>query len=49
MITQNELRSLASRENIILIRPEREDIDYYDFKKIQPMIEAGHKAASIIF
>ncbi len=49
MITQNELRSLASRENIILIRPEREDIDYYDFKKIQPMIEAGYKAASIIF
>lgn len=45
VIAQNEIRSLESRENIILIRPEREDIDYYDFKNIQPMIEAGYTSA----
>lgn len=48
MIAQNEIRSLASRENIILIQPKREDIDFYDFKNIQPMIEAGYREAGII-
>jgi predicted acylesterase/phospholipase RssA len=39
MMHQNEEFSIKSRENIIIIRPEREDIDYYNFKKMDIMID----------
>ncbi len=45
MIAQNELRSIHSRESVLLIRPWREDIDYYDFKKMNIMINEGYKVA----
>ena len=38
MMTQNELRSIQSRGDVLLIRPGRDDIDYYDFKKMDIMI-----------
>lgn len=45
MMMQNELRSLQSREDILLIRPEKEEIDYYDFKKMDLMIEEWYRVA----
>ncbi len=46
MITQNELRSINSRESILLIRPWREDIDYYDFKKMNIMMNEWYNSSS---
>lgn len=45
MMAQNEKSSLATRSDALLIRPEREDIEYYDFKKVDLMIQAGYEAA----
>jgi NTE family protein len=45
MMIQNELRSIQSREDILLIKPGRDDIDYYDFKKMNIMINEGYRAA----
>lgn len=48
MMFQNELKSLQSRDNITLIQIERNDIDYYNFKKVYHMIEEGYRAANIL-
>lgn len=45
MMMQNELKSIESRDNIILIRPGKNDIDYYDFKKMNIMMNEGYKVA----
>lgn len=45
MMAQNELRSIQSRESVFLIRPWREDIDYYDFKKMNIMMNEGYRVA----
>lgn len=45
MMAQNEKASLTSRPDTLLIRPGREDIEYYEFKKVDPMIEAGYEVA----
>ena len=47
-MAKNESISIASRENIILIRPLREDIEYYEFSKSTEMIEAGYEASLIL-
>ena len=39
MMYQNEMSSIQSRIDTIVIRPEREDIDYYNFKKMHLMID----------
>lgn len=49
MIAQNESRSIQSREGILLIHPERDDIEYYDFKKIRALIQSGYSATSDIW
>lgn len=48
MITQNESVSIASRKNLLLIRPWRDDIDYYNFKKADALVEAGYEKSSEI-
>lgn len=48
MITQNENHSIISRENVLIIRPWRDDIDYYDFKKADALVEAGYEKSSEI-
>ena len=48
MMHQNEEFSIKSRENIIIIRPEREDIDYYNFKKMDIMIDEWYRVANNI-
>jgi predicted acylesterase/phospholipase RssA len=45
MMAQNEKNSLASRDDVLLIRPGREDIEYYDFRRVDEMIEAGYVCA----
>lgn len=45
MITQNERRSIESIQNVHLIRVGREDIDFYDFWKMSPMIEEWYRSS----
>lgn len=47
-MAKNESISIASRENVILIRPLREDIEYYEFSKSTEMIEAGYESSLIL-
>ena len=46
MMTQNEIRSIERRWTVVLIRPERDDIDYYDFKKMNLMIAEWYRSAA---
>ena len=48
IMAKNESISIASRENVILICPLREDIEYYEFSKSTEMIEAGYEASLIL-
>ncbi len=48
MIAQNEIRSRASRKDIIVIQPWRHEIDYYDFRQKNTMIEAWYSEAKKI-
>lgn len=45
MITQNELASIASRKDVLVLKPGRDDVEYYDFKKADELIEAGYLAS----
>jgi NTE family protein len=45
MMTQNEKNSLNSHADVVIISPERYDIDYYNFLKIQPMIQEWYRVA----
>lgn len=45
MMFQNELRSLELYSWTHLIRPMREDIDFYDFWKMSPMIEEWYRVS----
>jgi predicted acylesterase/phospholipase RssA len=45
MIAQNEIRSRASRKDIIIIQPWHHEIDYYDFRQKYTMIEAWYSEA----
>lgn len=45
MMTQNELRSIQSRDNILLIRPWQNNVDYYEFNKMSIMIDEWYKVA----
>ncbi len=46
MMTQNEIRSIERRWTVVLIRPERDDIDYYDCKKMNLMIAEWYRSAA---
>ncbi len=47
MMIQNELRSIqSSKSSVILIQPGRDDIDYYDFKKMNHMIHEWYISSS---
>lgn len=48
MMTQNEIHSLASKPNIILLKPEKSEIDYYDFTKVDELITEGYRVASVL-
>ena len=48
MMYQNELNSLETRDDIITIRAEREDIDYYEFNKMNIMINEWYKCSESI-
>ena len=48
MMYQNEMNSIQSRIDTIVIRPEREDIDYYNFKKMHLMIDEWYRVAKSI-
>jgi NTE family protein len=48
MMARNEAVSLTSRSHVTLIRPGREDVEYYDFRKVDDMIEAGHEASTVL-
>lgn len=48
MMSQNEARSIEWRKNLLLIRPEQEEIDYYDFKKMKQMIQEWYKISESI-
>jgi hypothetical protein len=37
-MTQNEVHSIASKPNVLLIKPGKPEIDYYDFTKIDTLI-----------
>lgn len=43
MMYQNELTSLETRDNILILRAEREDIDYYEFNKMKQMIDEWYR------
>ncbi len=45
MIAQNERRSIESRSDLLLIRPQAYEIDYYDISQVYQMIEAGYRAS----
>lgn len=47
MLSQNESRSVLSRENVTYIRPEFDGLDYYEFDKYKKFIEAGYVAARL--
>lgn len=40
MMAKNESTSLTSHPNVLLIRPGRPEIEYYDFRKVDALIEA---------
>lgn len=46
MMVQNEIRSIEARWSVVLIRPERDDIDYYDFKKMNLMIAEWYRSSA---
>jgi predicted acylesterase/phospholipase RssA len=46
MMAKNESTSLASHPNVLLIRPGRPEIEYYDFRKIDALIDAGYSAGN---
>ena len=48
MMAQNELGSIRSRESILVISPERDDIDYYNFNKMNLMIDEGYRVSVVL-
>lgn len=48
VIIQNEKRSIMSRPDIIYIRPDFADMDYYEFHRYPLFIESGYAAAKAI-
>ena len=48
MMYQNELASLETRSDILIIRAEREDIDYYEFNKMKEMIDEWYRTSNTI-
>lgn len=48
MMARNENASLALHNNTLLIRPGRPEIEYYDFRKVDALIEAGYIASEPI-
>lgn len=45
MLFENEKRTLASRDNIILVRPDFSGLGYYEFASYVKLIERGYSAA----
>jgi NTE family protein len=45
MIAQNERTSIASRKDILVLRPGRDDIEYYDFQKVDELVDEWYKTA----
>jgi NTE family protein len=45
MLSQNESRSLQSRDDIIMIRPSFDSLDYYEFHKYREFIQSGYEKA----
>ncbi len=48
MLSQNESRSLLSRDDVIYIRPSFDTLDYYEFHKYAEFIKAGYLKAKDI-
>lgn len=48
MLTQNENRSIESREEVLYVRPEFDTLDYYNFLEYKMFIEAGYAASGEI-
>lgn len=46
MLSQNENRSVTSRDHVEYIRPEFDGLDYYEFHKYKAFIESGYKKAA---
>ncbi len=46
MLSQNESRSILSREDVVYIRPSFDTLDYYNFDKYKEFIQAGYEAGS---
>lgn len=42
MITQNELKSITSRNNVCFFQLAHPEVDYHDFKKSKKLINAGY-------
>lgn len=49
MLSQNEARSVVSREEVLYIRPKFDTLDYYEFSKYKEFIQSGYQAACITF
>jgi hypothetical protein len=45
VLAQNESQSVRSRKDVTYIRPEFDNLDYYDFSKYLQFIESGYKKA----
>ena len=43
MINENEKKSLESKDNIVLIKPDLEDIEYYNFNKYETIIKEWYE------
>lgn len=48
MLSQNETRSVKSRNDIVYIRPSFDKLDYYEFHRYKDFIEAGYVKAKEI-
>lgn len=48
MLSQNESRSVTSRNDVIYIRPEFDGLDYYEFLKYKAFIESGYHQAALV-
>jgi hypothetical protein len=46
MMKQNEDRSVACWKNIILIKPESSQVDYYEFHKLNEIVEDWYNCAN---
>lgn len=49
MLSQNEQRSVTSRKDVLYLRPQFDNLDYYDFLKYDDFIKAGYESTQEIW